>query len=537
VIAMLAIFMVKLYGVKVHVLENNAGLLERDYATNKPFYDKFGIKSSIKLDEPEVQICYCLKAAINTRFLRKMIEGTLDEELGNTVLIVDEVDDLIINEWPNAHYVRKDDELTPALVKSFAVLKKGGTDKPPDVAQDVWDEAAADVAFCNQHVREGQHYRIMTDGEKKKVFMLDRDGNLPKVPLTSPWLQYMNYKHCGIKPSAQSRHACVCTPYIFNKYKGIFGLTASVGGKAELDYLTKTYKAVKFDVPRFLDTCVGNARKQVINHGVEIADDEPALIRRVVQIAKSYFRKVPVLVIASSIAELSKLQNALQSDSEIPSEEVQRFSEFDDKGRSLKLQWTTLIDDATKRLGSSEDNRCRITVTDSFGGRGHDFQVVDKEANANGGLLVIATSIPDKREWIQWKGRTARQDRPGQFHVVLNAKARPFTDPKQKKLQSTLRNMSSEDAKVELLLELADDGIGERLSQFSTEQARGEKLNELTEIYYKTYPRAFEDPWPLEKFNQTDVVLRRFLTHYVEKKPSEIRTLAKSELGIELHND
>lgn len=82
---------------------------------------------------------------------------------------MDEVDDLIINEWPNAHYVRKDDELTPALVKSFAVLKKGGTDKPPDVAQDVWDEAAADVAFCNQHVREGQHYRIMTDGEKKKV--------------------------------------------------------------------------------------------------------------------------------------------------------------------------------------------------------------------------------------------------------------------------------------------------------------------------------------------------------------------------------
>lgn len=69
----------------MHVLENNAGLLERDFATNKPFYDKFEIKSATKLDEPDVQICYCLKAAINTRFLRKMIEGTLDEELGNTV--------------------------------------------------------------------------------------------------------------------------------------------------------------------------------------------------------------------------------------------------------------------------------------------------------------------------------------------------------------------------------------------------------------------------------------------------------------------
>ena len=53
-------------------------------------------------------------------------------------------------------------------------------------------------------------------------------------------------------------------------------------------------------------------------------------------------------------------------------------------------------------------------------------QVVDKEANANGGMLVIATSIPDKREWIQWKGRTARQDRPGQFQVVLNLQVRPL---------------------------------------------------------------------------------------------------------------
>ena len=92
--------------------------------------------------------------------------------------------------------------------------------------------------------------------------------------------------------------------------------------------------------------------------------------------------------------------------------QVQRLSEFDGSGRSLRAEWQTIIDDATKRLGGTEDSRCRVTVTDKFGGRGHDFQVVDKEANANGGMLVIATSIPDEREWIQWKGRTARQDRP-----------------------------------------------------------------------------------------------------------------------------
>ena len=46
------------------------------------------------------------------------------------------------------------------------------------------------------------------------------------------------------------------------------------------------------------------------------------------------------------------------------------------QGRSLKDQWETLIADATKRLGGSSDNRCRVTVTDRFGGRGHDYQVI-----------------------------------------------------------------------------------------------------------------------------------------------------------------
>eukprot|EP00966_Prymnesium_polylepis_P215164 4983232-Prymnesium_polylepis.1 len=40
-------------------------------------------------------------------------------------------------------------------------------------------------------------------------------------------------------------------------------------------------------------------------------------------------------------------------------------------------------------------------------------------------MLVIATSIPDEREWIQWRGRTARQDRPGQ----VTAHARRLAPP------------------------------------------------------------------------------------------------------------
>ena len=47
--------------------------------------------------------------------LRKMVDGSL--KLSQAVLIVDEIDDLIINERPNAFYVKVDVERTPALIR------------------------------------------------------------------------------------------------------------------------------------------------------------------------------------------------------------------------------------------------------------------------------------------------------------------------------------------------------------------------------------------------------------------------------------
>ena len=96
VIAMLAVFMAKLHGLKVHVLENNEGLLERDYAQNLAFFERCGVTcgkdtgNAAALSDPAVQVCYCLKKGIGKMFLRRMLDGSL--ELGRSVLIVDEVD-------------------------------------------------------------------------------------------------------------------------------------------------------------------------------------------------------------------------------------------------------------------------------------------------------------------------------------------------------------------------------------------------------------------------------------------------------------
>lgn len=101
------------------------------------------------------------------------------------------------------------------------------------------------------------------------------------------------------------------------------------------------------------------------------------------------------------------------------------------RGDLLKDQWAHVIEQATKRRGTHEASFCCVTVTDLFGGRGHDYSVDDELAISHGGMLVIATSMPDEREWTQWKGRTARQDKPGQFFVLLSEDAEPFSEGKE----------------------------------------------------------------------------------------------------------
>ena len=79
------------------------------------------------------------------------------------------------------------------------------------------------------------------------------------------------------------------------------------------------------------------------------------------------------------------------------------------------------VTEAMVCFSSHGAGRWRVTVTDYFGGRGIDYRLSDDGANEAGGLMVIITSIPDsQREWVQWIGRTARQDKNGQISVLLH---------------------------------------------------------------------------------------------------------------------
>eukprot|EP00966_Prymnesium_polylepis_P037158 862541-Prymnesium_polylepis.1 len=266
VIAMLAIFMVKTHGLNVH------GLLERDHKTYLPLFKKFKIESYQEVRaEPgggRNHICYCLKKNNQKFFSERLVNGGL--KLSNTILIVDEVDDLVVNEEPTANYRKKDVDETGPFRKALKAAMAGDKDPPVEVPLAMYKE----VLRWKKHAaskEKDEHYRL----QDSKYVALDAFRQIPKVPKTYGWLQYLNYeKFPGMFPDAsierKTPYLTMCTPYMYTKvcwphassvapsrsltlhgpaqYKCIFGLTGSVGGDAEKAYIRKTFDAQVYKV-------------------------------------------------------------------------------------------------------------------------------------------------------------------------------------------------------------------------------------------------------------------------------------------------
>ena len=548
VIAMLAIFICKLYKtadgkpMRVHILENNEGLLNRDFEEYQPFFLRFGMSSSNGIDSNS-DVCYVLKRGNNRFFNEHLVQGDL--ELKDTILIVDEVDDLVVNEEPSVNYIKPDTDKTPKYKECYRALAQNGS-KPESVTPQVWKDGKRIRDIAAKKV-EGVDY---TRGSGEWL-MLEKQKTgpprLPKVPLSDDWLEYKNYATYGKEPSKNTMFNSMCTPYMYNKYDCIFGLTGSVGGAAERAYIEQTYKAVAFEVPQFLNTCEGVIKQQATNLGVELVANEQHMLDRIFGVVFDYYRAVPVLIITRDADELKRVFDDLRGrDLFLRPGELQWLSErdehgeslqqerYDDSGNSLQVEWKSVIANATKRHGTDEESYCRVTVTDYFGGRGHDYKCKDPMAEARGGMLVIATSIPDEREWIQWKGRTARQDYRGQYKVLLSEGEPMFA--KDRDFLTRFRRISDPDEQIETILKQNDEGINDTLKAYSAKQARGAWLNELCEKYYRKYPRRLAQPWPL---HPTDKQLRDFLSGGLKCLGSgrDICAAAQTTFGIALGDD
>jgi hypothetical protein len=305
-------------------------------------------------------------------------------------------------------------------------------------------------------------------------------------------------------------------PYMLLQYDCILGLSGSLGSPAERNYLKSTYGAWNYNVPSFLDTCrqmrpgIPNKHLPVLVDGsVYVFESKKEQYKAIAELAVDKATNVPVLIIVPYTAKKEMinllLTNVRMKDNKwlggnAPEEFVQLFAQFDDDQN--KMDWTKIVDKATAAIPNTKSRR--ITVTDPFGGRGHDFSVRDdhEHVELHGGMLVITTFIPEsERDWIQWKGRTARSDNKGQYAVMLRRDPLEKSDPEKQKDPAFLAGFALGGARynpslIEELLGIQDKKKEEKIQKDEVTISKGKRLNELCDQYYLTHKTGLAGRWP-----------------------------------------
>jgi hypothetical protein len=554
IIAFMAIYCVKVLRKSVHILENNLGLLEKDFRDLEPLFREFDIISrggNSSFNQPELSkttlealntkdcrhefatfgVTYCLRRNMERYYQDCMMKAAEEQQenvfpFENTVLIVDEVDDLIVDSNPNNFSVAPDNE----EAEFAAAINHLKTNQPDNMFN--WDSfiwvLARNSYLASLALQEGVHYRA----EGSNLYMIGPGGNLIKA--------YDYRLECKkTHPRLKSNYYCQSIPYMFSQYECLAGFSGSIGAQ---EYLWDQFKTWSFYTPSFLNTCKGVSKvppslmDDPERKGfpcVHILSTREKQFQKIVEIAARMYIKVPVLIIAASALEAYALERRLVAylcvkhnederelkDGDNPKDFVQTFLQFkkdltittEDRPSTTpdKDNWGRIVHEATARCS----DRYRITVTDPFGGRGHDFDVNDEKIEAHHGFALIMTSIPiSEREWIQWKGRTSRRDNRGQYTVVLSEEDETIrTAPHVLKNQdpADIGSPRYTEKVIEQIIEIRNIHESRKLKEADAEISIGRRLNKLCDEFYRIYEGMNENTWTT---SQEQVELRNLLT-------------------------
>lgn len=250
IIAMTAIYLVKEMGLKVHVLENNSSLLEKDFAVFRKFYEDQGCSVCARFQNEDAKITYCLRSDPEGG---QDMEGVYQtgvytgrEPFDNTVLIVDEVDELIVDGEPNTSYVKNISTSGVQLKLAFDTLHAGSTTKPDEVDDEIWNTASATYRTAISK-REGVDFVRSGDD----VYLLDK-GNIVKRTVNN-WIDCLRYlADTSYNVGVRSRYFLQSMPHMMSQYKCILGLSGSLGSTSEQEFLAKIYKYESLNITFFL---------------------------------------------------------------------------------------------------------------------------------------------------------------------------------------------------------------------------------------------------------------------------------------------
>jgi hypothetical protein len=548
IVAALAIYVVVAFKKKVHVVVDDETLLERDYFTFKRLFDTFRVPTPapggyaargrdsrpltsalcvseerlssssgakephlVSRVDPEVDICYCEAKHVQS-FYASIARGQKRDFEGyeGRVLILDEVDALVIDEEPNEAFVYPNKELGRMATNMAEVLKRGAP------LGDNYENNHPAAARCKREMTtEWQRGQKMVAGEDfvyakeaGRYQALQSGRANPKA--WSLALECRNFQD-GLSREIvlQERLFVMSRPRVFRKYHRILGLSGSIGSEAERAFLKDTYKAAFFEVPPFLKTCRGSPFHEPVpvplgqeRKAVYVEASPEAQLQRLAEVALEARERVPVLVIAKDRGHCDQLVEGLRS----ACRSRGLGGNSDDVVRSLARnlyeadpeQWKENLNRSTLPVGDGGkgSKSWRVTVTDPRGGRGTDYRVDFKEVDDAGGLLLLTTIVPTaQRDWTQFLGRTARQDRHGQFCAILcGADYQKYCT----KYNETLPNNGRTDT-IQAILSWGDRLAAERIKASAALYNCGVRVNELCEQIFGKQQQLLENPEARER--------------------------------------
>lgn len=515
IIAMISIYLAKVLGKKVHVLEANMGLMDRDHADFDEFYTRFGLTSACNDFSSGADITYCLTGTLN-HFYRDRVGK---QPFGNTVLLVDEVDALIVDGDANTSYVKPDADASN-LTAIFDALASGGGEAAQFSRDPLHGAARAAYQRAQELLRAGLNrpdgYVVVGNEYKcvnSKGVMLENRYDLG--------LEYLSYTKLGKKPESQSSFFYQSTAHMLKQYDAIIGLSGSLGSPAEKAFLMSTYGAKTIDAPPFLDTCRGVSKvpPALANDTVQVYSGAGAHHAAVVALALKQRAHVPVVVLCKNPQAAHALMQQFPA-AERAHGAVQLFLERGDDFE--RMNYSAIVEKATLPVGAGAARVWPVTVADVFGGRGQDYRVADRGVDDAGGLLVVAACFPDtEREWTQWKGRTARNDRAGQYAVLLERADEPVKEDAALLEKHAVVGVNHRSSLIADLLERRDVACKEKIANQKAALVQGMRMNELCDKFW-TKEGGMGGAWPS---GEAQTKLRKFLTGY-ERSLDDIAAFA-----------
>ncbi|XP_051987382.1 uncharacterized protein LOC127647274 [Xyrauchen texanus] len=213
--------------------------------------------------------------------------------------------------------------------------------------------------------------------------------------------QFLEFKHqLAISPISNVTNYMSNFHY-FKRYlkgSGIFGVSGTLGGNADQDFLAKHYKAKSYTVP-------AHRHKRVVELPViQVKGGNHQWIQTICETSwKVAERGQVILVICEDVKTADELHEKIQDGGRIKAEQITLYT-------------------ISEKHNIERENFCagRIIIATNLGGRGTDIKV-DESVNKCGGLFVLLTYFPhNRRVEKQIFGRTSRKGNPGMVQMVVN---------------------------------------------------------------------------------------------------------------------